>query len=113
MTAQYSRTEAILDRNFEHDSFAPGTRDVQFRGMSNPPSRKWSGLLIVLAVGSSLFLLHRTWLSPYGHLANDLAQDGDVAQRVTRMRAICSVENPFEREYGRRNLRRSRGYEGG
>ncbi|WVQ96344.1 hypothetical protein IAU59_003448 [Kwoniella sp. CBS 9459] len=40
------------------------------------------------------------------------SEDYRVRNRVERMRGFCEAEDPFEREYGRTNLRLSRAYEG-
>ncbi|OCF40181.1 hypothetical protein I317_06005 [Kwoniella heveanensis CBS 569] len=39
-------------------------------------------------------------------------EDYRVRDRVERMRGFCEAEDPFEREYGRTNLRLTRAYEG-
>lgn len=39
-------------------------------------------------------------------------RDPKVVQRTEKMASFCSAEDPFEKEFGRTNLRLSRGYEG-
>lgn len=39
-------------------------------------------------------------------------KDKRIRERVERMKGYCEVEDAFEREYGRTNLRLARGYEG-
>jgi hypothetical protein len=39
-------------------------------------------------------------------------KDPKVVQRTEKMASFCSAEDPFEKEFGRTNLRLSRGYEG-
>lgn len=88
-------------------------------------SRRAVTLGTLLAAGTALLLLHLAYRSPGGLsflpsaqspgvAPDDLAaSDVDVKRRVARMRKVCAAQNTFTREYGRANLRLSRGYEGG
>lgn len=87
-------------------------------------------IAIALSVGAALYILSLAfdikvhsipYILPSGTIrpgkststASGLeATDAGVRKRIARMRKVCAVENQFEREYGRTNLRLSRGYEG-
>ncbi|WVQ77182.1 hypothetical protein IAR50_006865 [Cryptococcus sp. DSM 104548] len=81
----------------------------------------FGGALLALAC---LLVLHQTY-TPHGVLSASFPKqhsytpthgletsNQDIRQRLARMRDVCEAENPFEREYGRANLRLSRAYEG-
>ena len=83
------------------------------------PSRRYNllfGLVFVLVL---IFALHQTHRLRYSFISflrsrpsKSMAVDYRVQARVDRVREICVEEDPFEREYGRMNLRMSRAYEG-
>ncbi|EIW70457.1 hypothetical protein TREMEDRAFT_73476 [Tremella mesenterica DSM 1558] len=87
------------------------------------PSRRSAAFLGLLLLAGSTFFLYNIegarlsllypW-SPYQKtvLSDYEKQHPDVRQRVERLRRTCSQPDPFEKEYGRANLRLSRAYEG-
>ncbi len=89
-----------------------------------PSSRRVNFLLASLSIIALLVILHQTYqrrlsLFPLSSSASTSSSthqveydDYAVQSRVERLRAICGEEDPFEREYGRANLRMSRAYEG-
>lgn len=51
--------------------------------------------------------------TPETDISSDIVlEDPEVHQRVERLRQECLSQDPFEKEYGRTNLRLSRAYEG-
>lgn len=86
-----------------------------------PSSRRIHVLLAVITCLILGFILHFTYqlgasvTVPRPETASKGAlphTDHRVQARVDRLRGICVEDDPFEREYGRTNLRMSRGYEG-
>lgn len=88
------------------------------------PSRRLPIFLAFLSTIATVVLLYRfnrprQNLIPFLSSATstgslDGTHEGDyrVRARVERLRLLCGTDDPFEREYGRANLRMSRGYEG-
>ncbi|ODO08911.1 hypothetical protein L198_00650 [Cryptococcus wingfieldii CBS 7118] len=81
------------------------------------------GVLLALAF---LLILHQTY-TPHGVLSSSFPRtkqhphtlphglekgNNEILQRLSHMRDVCEGEDPFDREYGRANLRLSRAYEG-
>lgn len=98
-------------------------------------SRRSCTLASLLTAGTALFVIHLVLYRegglssvPYllpteypsrpasastSHGEINLAQsDPGVRRRIKRMKGLCKADNVFEAEYGRTNLRMSRGYEG-
>ncbi|WRT69354.1 uncharacterized protein IL334_006338 [Kwoniella shivajii] len=93
-----------------------------------PASRRPHVFIAALSIVALVLFLHNTqqtglssWSSPLfgSHPTTSSlenvgleAEDHVVRGRVSRMKTFCEKENPFEKEYGRTNIRLTRAYEG-
>lgn len=97
--------------------------------MALPPTSRRPVIFVAvaLAVTLLLYVTHRQYNSDSAYVPWQRGPDGDetpeigtevqnlsahVQRRINHLRTECQGRDPFEEQYGRTNLRMTRGYEG-